>query len=70
MPEYICKRCEDKLIVEKNMFYWRGRLFTGLVCLSCDALYDNPEDSFESCVCEGSQRPRDWKPYGKPCEGH
>lgn len=44
-PE-ICPKCGEKLIVLERMFYWRGTYFTGLVCESCNALWDNPEDSF------------------------
>ncbi len=29
-----------------NMFYWRGRYFSGLVDVKTNALYDDPEDSF------------------------
>lgn len=28
------------------MFYWRGRYFSGLVDVKTNALYDDPEDSF------------------------
>ena len=47
-----CKKCTGKLVVKENMFYWRGRYFTGLVCETCNALWDNPEDSFEDYVRE------------------
>jgi hypothetical protein len=29
-----------------NMFFWRGRYFSGLVCVACQALFDDPTDSF------------------------
>lgn len=46
MTEQRCKTCDSKLVVKENMFFYRGRFFTGLVCEPCNALYDNPEDSF------------------------
>lgn len=39
-----------KLEVWPNMFYWRGRSFSGLVNPETKALYDNPEDSFMEYV--------------------
>lgn len=35
-----------RLVREPNMFYWRGRNFSGLVDVNKNALYDDPEDSF------------------------
>lgn len=34
------------------MVYWRGRFFHGLVCVPCNALWDDPSDSFEQHVSE------------------
>lgn len=36
------------------MFFWRGRVFSGLVCPTCKSLWDNPDDSFEEHV--GAER--------------
>lgn len=38
--------------VRPNMFYWRGRWFSGLVDIENNALYDNPDDSFLEYVKE------------------
>lgn len=29
-----------------GQFAWRGRIFPGLVCVSCRGLWDDPADSF------------------------
>ena len=42
------------------MFFWRGRYFHGLVCPVCNALYDDPEDSFEEHV--GMKEMREVRP--------
>jgi hypothetical protein len=33
--------------VRSGMFYYRGQSFSGLLCVDCNALYINPEDSFK-----------------------
>ena len=45
-----CKKCGAALERRANMFYWRGRFFHGLVCTPCNALWDDPTDSFEQHV--------------------
>lgn len=43
---YWCPRCDDKMVVQQNTFFWRGKFMSGLVCKTCNTLWDNPEDSF------------------------
>jgi len=38
------------LEIKPNMFYWRGKYFSGLVCKECNSLFDNPKDSFKNHV--------------------
>jgi len=38
--------CPDKVVKRENMFFWRGRFYSGLVCPEHNSLWDNPEDSF------------------------
>jgi DNA-directed RNA polymerase subunit M/transcription elongation factor TFIIS len=49
-----CPKCNNKMIVKDAMFFWRGKYLSGLVCETCNALYDNPNDSFMDYVknCE------------------
>lgn len=42
---YHCPRCESVLNPTPGTFAYRGKLFAGLVCLACNSLRDNPEDS-------------------------
>ena len=46
----ICKKCGTSMERRPNMFHWRGRFFHGLVCVPCNALWDDPTDSFEKHV--------------------
>lgn len=46
----ICKKCGDTMERRPNMFHWRDRFFHGLVCVPCNALWDDPTDSFEQHV--------------------
>ena len=46
----ICKKCGTTLERRPSMFYWRGQFFHGLVCVPCNALWDDPTDSFEKHV--------------------
>jgi hypothetical protein len=39
------KCCDDKLVVKQNMFFWKGKYFSGLVCEEHNSLFENPEDS-------------------------
>ncbi len=43
-----CPKCKTKMIIREGMFNWRGNTFSGLVCEKCNALYNNPKDSFET----------------------
>ena len=47
-----CDKCGGTLERRPNMFYWRGCFFHGLVCVPCNALWDDPTDSFEQHVSE------------------
>jgi ribosomal protein L40E len=47
-----CRKCGSVLERRPSMFYWRGRFFHGLVCVPCNALWDDPTDSFERHVSE------------------
>ena len=51
----ICKKCGTALERRPNMFYWRGQFFHGLVCPPCNALWDDPTDSFEQHVRGGAR---------------
>ena len=42
--------CGSKLIIKEGMFHWRGKCFSGLFCEQCNALFNNPADSFESHI--------------------
>ena len=41
-----CPKCHDPLVVRQSMFNFRGKSYSGLVCQRCNALWDNPDDSF------------------------
>lgn len=45
-----CKKCGTVMECQPHMFYWRGRFFHGLVCVPCNARWDDPTDSFEQPV--------------------
>lgn len=45
-----CPNCRIEMIVKLDVFYYKGRFFSGLVCEKCNALYDNPKDSFKICL--------------------
>lgn len=49
-----CPECYGMLGVRTNCFFWRGNYFSGLVCVPCNILYDNPEDSFMQAVARSS----------------
>lgn len=40
------KKCGNNFVIKPNMFFWHDQYFSGLVCEHCNALFDNPEDSF------------------------
>lgn len=42
----VCPKCGTQLVKQQGAFAWRGRLFPGMVCIPCNALYDCSEDSF------------------------
>ena len=44
------QNCEHELQEEDAQFYIRGRFFKGLVCKTCNALYQHPEDPFLGSV--------------------
>jgi hypothetical protein len=54
MEKELCPKCSTPLVVRPSMFCWRGRYFSGLVCEKCNALWDNPEDSFMDHVKQTS----------------
>ncbi len=45
-----CPKCGERRVVREGMFHWRGTTFSGLVCEKCNALWNNPDDSFEAAV--------------------
>jgi len=50
MATYICVKNGHILVREPAKFYWRGRIFHGLIDKETNALYDDPEDSFMTHV--------------------
>lgn len=48
----IHEKCGNKMIVKEKCFHWRGIYFSGLVCENCNALYNNPADSFMDHVAQ------------------
>lgn len=47
---YVAAATGNALERRQNMFYWQGRSFPGLVDPEQNALYDDPEDSFNEHV--------------------
>ena len=47
---YVVASTGNVLERRESMFYWRGRYFPGLVDPKTNALYDDPEDSFNKHV--------------------
>lgn len=45
-PDGLCPKCRAPLERRERMFHWRGRSFRGLVCGPCNALWEDPTDSF------------------------
>lgn len=45
-----CPKCGGRRVCREGMFHFRGATFSGLVCEACNALWDNPDDSFEAHV--------------------
>jgi len=43
---YYHDKCGNKMEIKQNMFALRSMWFSGLVCEHCNALFDNPDDSF------------------------
>jgi hypothetical protein len=41
----VCPKCGVPLVPTPGTMYYRGRWFAGLVCTTCNALWDNPDDS-------------------------
>lgn len=50
-----CK-CGKEFVLKENMFYWRGKYFTGYVCEECNALYENKEDSMFDHIRNQNER--------------
>lgn len=48
--QIIHKKCGQEMVVKPNMFYLRGHFYSGLVCEKCNALFGNPDDSFEEYI--------------------
>lgn len=61
-----CPKCKLPLARRPAQFYWRGRTFSGLVCFACNALWDDPTDSFEAYVARTSQIVSPLDAYAKP----
>jgi len=55
--------CGHAIVVKPSMFHYRGRSFSGLVCETCNSLWDNPEDSFwgyvEACARAEAERAKE-----------
>lgn len=56
MNEKLCPVCKKEGVlcemeVKPQMFFWRGRSFTGLICPNHPKnLWDNPDDSFAKFI--------------------
>jgi hypothetical protein len=49
-PVERCPKCHEPMVRRQEKFFWRGRFFSGLVCVPCNSLWDDPDDSFEEHV--------------------
>ncbi len=47
---YSAANTGNRLERRADMFYWRGRYFSGLIDAEANALYDDPADSFAAAV--------------------
>lgn len=45
MGEQMKCKCGQICKLKEKMFYWRGKNFNGYVCIACNALWENKEDS-------------------------
>lgn len=61
-----CPKCGERCVVRQGMFYFRGAHFSGLVCEKCNALWDNPDDSFEAYVIEYAKQHPVIDPFDAP----
>lgn len=63
-PEVLtgCPTCGGAFERRPNMFHWRGTFFHGLVCSPCNALYDDPSDSFMAHVQATAKAPQEGTP--------
>lgn len=52
--EYHCPKCDGVLVVRPGLFYWRGKSLSGLYCAPCNAMWNNPADSFYDAVRESA----------------
>lgn len=41
-----CPKCRENLERREKQFYWRQHWFPGMVCKSCNALYEDPAKPF------------------------
>ncbi|HSX22904.1 MAG TPA: hypothetical protein VLE97_09045 [Gaiellaceae bacterium] len=57
-----CPKCGGPFERREDMFHWRGRFFHGLVCVPCNALWDDPSDSFEAHVAASARAERKSEP--------
>jgi len=51
-----CPTCGARRVCREKMFHWRGTDFSGLLCVECNGLWDNPDDSFEAHVVADAKR--------------
>ena len=42
---YHCPTCSNILVPTPGTMFYQGKMFPGLVCSQCNALYDNPDKS-------------------------
>ena len=67
----ICTKCGSVFERRPEQFHWRGQFFHGLVCVTCNSLWDDPDDSFEAAVIASSNEAppkHKWPCPGKPEE--
>lgn len=41
-----CPKCKNVMERRPDQFYYREKFFHGLVCVTCNSLWDDPTDSF------------------------
>lgn len=45
-----CPSCGGECELREKQFYWRGTFLSGYVCVPCNALWENADDSFTEHV--------------------